>query len=435
MSDWLSNCLPEMEGALSALVNVNSFTDNREGGNRVGGLLRSIFTIEGLTCEVVASTRYANHLVFRSQGKAGVKPVGLIGHLDTVFPPGVFEGYRVDGDLRRGPGTLDMKGGLVVVAWALKDLAQSVGLDNLPPLRVIIVSDEEVGSFEGAPIIKAELASAQAALVFESGRANDAIVTSRKGTGNLDVTAKGKAAHAGNAHQDGANALWALARFIDRAQGMTDYARGVTVNVGKITGGQGKNTVPDAGTAELDLRFVTKADAAWLVKSLFDAAAEAAASVPGTTLTCVGGANRLPMERTPENVKLYELYVPGAKQYGLEASESPRVGGGSDACTTSAMGIASIDALGPRGKGFHTEDEHIDVKTMVPRAPGARGAAAEALNTKSATSSRSGGERLGQRAGHREAGFVERGPKRQASSGHRAATSRAKTPGRRCRGR
>ena len=365
---WLEGRLAEMEVALSALVNVNSFTDNLEGGNRVGELLREVFTIEGLTAKVVPSQRYASHLVFSSAGRAGEKPVGLIGHLDTVFPPGAFEGYRVDGDLRRGPGVLDMKGGLVVVAWALKALAQTGGLAKLPPVKVIIVSDEEVGSFEGAPIIRAELSNAQAALVFESGRANDAIVTSRKGTGNLDVTAKGKAAHAGNNHQDGANAVWALSRFIDKAQGFTDYARGVTVNVGKITGGQGKNTVPDHATAELDLRFVTRADAEWLVKSLFDAAAEAAASVAGTKLECVGGANRLPMERTEANLKLFEAYAKHAVQYGLAASESPRVGGGSDACTTSAMGVASIDALGPRGKGFHTKDEHIEAKTLIPRA-------------------------------------------------------------------
>jgi glutamate carboxypeptidase len=235
-------------------------------------------------------------------------------------------------------------------------------------MRIVIVSDEEVGSFEGAPVIRSELDGAQAALVFESGRANDAIVTSRKGTGNLDVTARGKAAHAGNNHQDGANAVWALARFIDRAQAMTDSARGVTVNVGKITGGQGKNTVPDHATAELDLRFVTKADAEWLVKSLFDAAKEAAASVAGTQLTCVGGANRLPMERTDANLRLFEAYAKHAVKFGLGAAESPRVGGGSDACTTSAMGVASIDALGPRGKGFHTRDEHIEVKTLIPRA-------------------------------------------------------------------
>jgi glutamate carboxypeptidase len=371
MSDaakWLEGRLPEIEGALSSLVNVNSFTENVEGGNRVVALLREVFAIEGLNARVVPSERYASHLVFTSEGRPGGRAVGLIGHLDTVFPPGAFEGYRVDGDLRRGPGVLDMKGGLVVVAWALRALAATGTLKKLPPVKVIIVSDEEVGSFEGAPLIRTELQGAQAALVFESGRANDAIVTSRKGTGNLDVTAKGKAAHAGNNHQDGANAVWALSRFIDKAQSLTDYARGVTVNVGKISGGQGKNTVPDVATAELDLRFVTGTDAQWLVKALFDAAADAGASVPGTQLTCVGGANRLPMERTDANVKLFEAYAQHAVKYGLNASESPRVGGGSDACTTSAMGVASIDALGPRGKGFHTRDEYIEVKTLIPRA-------------------------------------------------------------------
>src|SRR5262245_25358403 len=340
---WWRGRQDAFEEALRGLVEVNSFTENRQGGLEVGRRLRDQLALPGIEASAVASTRFADHWVFRSAGDSRLAPVALIGHLDTVFPPGKFEGYRVDGELRRGPGVLDMKGGLIVVAWALKALAQSGGLSRLPPLRIVVVSDEEVGSFEGAPLIRKEMAGAQAALVFESGRVNDAIVTSRKGTGNLDVTARGKAAHAGNNHPDGANALWALARFIDRAQGLTDYARGVTVNVGKVQGGQGKNTVPDFGTAELDLRFVKKTDAEWLVRALFDAAAEAAQSVPGTQLTCVGGANRLPMERTDANVKLFEAYAQHAAHFGLGASECPRVGGGSDACTTSAMGIASID--------------------------------------------------------------------------------------------
>ena len=261
-----------------------------------------------------------------------------------------------------------MKGGLVVMAWALKALEQTRGLSKVVPIKVIIVSDEEVGSFEGAPLIRKELVGAQAALVFESGRINDAIVTSRKGIGNLDVTVKGKAAHAGNNHQDGANAAWAIARFVDKAQQLTDYQRGVTVNVGKITGGIGKNTVPDHATAELDVRYVTRKDAETLFKNLETAAQDAAASVPGTHATCAGGMNRPPMERTPENLKLFEAYGPFAIKFGLAAGEAPRVGGGSDACTTSDMGIPSIDALGPRGKGFHTHDEYIEVSTLLTRA-------------------------------------------------------------------
>ena len=358
-----------MEDAIAELVEINSFSDNPEGGRKVGAvLMRETFLMEHLLAESVPSEKYADHIVFTSEGDTSKAPVALLGHLDTVFPPGVFEGYTVDGDLRRGPGVLDMKGGLVVIAWALKSIAHTIGLKHIAPLRLCIVSDEEVGSLEGAPLIRRTIEGSQAALCFESGRANDAIVTMRKGTGMLNVTAKGKAAHAGNNHADGANALWALSRFVDKAQGFTDYQRGVTVNVGKIAGGQGKNTVPDMGVAELDLRYATKADADWLVNGLREAARAAAQSVPGTELICEGGHNRLPMERSDASVKLMEKYAACALAQGLQASESPRVGGGSDACTSSAMGIPSIDALGPRGRGFHTRDEHIEVGTLIPRA-------------------------------------------------------------------
>jgi glutamate carboxypeptidase len=367
-TDWLSGQLAPMEEALARLVNVNSFTDNPEGGRSVGALLREVFEIEGLSAEVVSSRRYADHLVFRSTGDASKSALAMLGHLDTVFPPGKFEGYRVDGELRRGPGVLDMKGGLVVIAWALKALARTVGLSKIAPLRIVVVADEEVGSPEGRAIIEREIADCRRCLVFESGRSNDAIVTQRKGTGAITATAHGKAAHAGNNHADGANALWALARFVDRAQGLTDYPKGITVNVGQLTGGQGKNTVPDLGVAQLDIRFTTRADGELLVKQLHEIAAASAASVTGTRIEIAGGVARLPMERSEASVALMQQYALCARAHGLSADEAPRVGGGSDACTASAMGIASIDALGPRGKGFHTVDEYIEAKTLISRA-------------------------------------------------------------------
>jgi len=367
-TDWLRDQLPLIEKSLAALVDLNSFTGHPEGGRKVGALLREVFAIDGLTAEVVPSIRYADHLVFRSSGAAGKEPIAMLGHLDTVFPPGKFEGYRVDGDLRRGPGVLDMKGGLVVIAWALKAIARTVGLDAIAPLRIVVVADEEVGSPEGRPLIERVITDCRRCLVFESGRSNDAIVTQRKGTGAVTVTAHGKAAHAGNNHADGANALWAISRFVDQAQQLTDYPRGITVNVGKVIGGQGKNTVPDLAVAELDIRFQTKADAEWLVKQLHAAAEDAGGSVKGTRLDVAGGPARLPMERSDASVALMQAYAKHAVAHGLDAGEAPRVGGGSDACTSSAMGIPSIDALGPRGKGFHTVDEYIEVKTLISRA-------------------------------------------------------------------
>jgi glutamate carboxypeptidase len=180
-SRWLAEQSAAMEKALAELVDVNSFTDNTDGGRKVGAMLRGdVFRIDGLDAQVHASTRYADHLVFSTKGRAGAAATALIGHLDTVFPPGTFEGFKKDGDLRRGPGVLDMKGGLVVVAWALKALAQSGGLDAIAPIRLVIVADEEVGSPEGQGIIKNAIAGATRALVFEAGRKADAIITRRK---------------------------------------------------------------------------------------------------------------------------------------------------------------------------------------------------------------------------------------------------------------
>jgi len=366
---WLSGQLPAMEAALQGLVEINSFTDNPEGGRQVGERLRQLFALPGLSCETVKSDRYADHLLFRSDGAKDKAAVALVGHLDTVFPPGKFEGYRVDGPLRRGPGVFDMKGGLTLLAFALKALAREEGgLGAIAPLRLVIVSDEEVGSPEGQPLIRRAIAGSACCLVFESGRAADAIVTRRKGTGGMTARAYGKAAHAGNNHQDGANALWALAKFIDAAQGLTDYARGLTLNVGKISGGQGKNTVPDEGEAQLDLRFTTRAEGQALLAALHQAARTAEAAVPGTRLELSGGVLRDPMERSEASLALMHAYGACALKSGLQYSEGGLMGGGSDASTASAMGIPSIDGLGPRGKGFHTVDEQIEVDSLVLKA-------------------------------------------------------------------
>ena len=157
-------------------------------------------------------------------------------------------------------------------------------------------------------VIADAIQGARGALVFEAGRKNDLVITRRKGTGAVTAIAHGKAAHAGNAHKEGANAVWALAKLVDRAQGLTDYARGVTVNVGKVTGGTSKNTVPDRAEALIDLRFETRADGEALVSALRAIASECATLVQGTRIEIEGGIARLPLERTDASVRLMESY-------------------------------------------------------------------------------------------------------------------------------
>jgi glutamate carboxypeptidase len=196
----------------------------------------------------------------------------------------------------------------------------------------------------------------------------DAIITRRKGTGAVKAVAHGKAAHAGNAHQEGANALWALARFIDAVQQLTDYPRGLTVNVGRVVGGQGKNTVPDQAEADVDLRFCTRREGEELLQRFHEACARAAAGIPGTRIELSGGVSREPLERSEASVALMGAYGACAHVSGLGTAEAPLIGGGSDASTSSSMGIPSIDGLGPRGKGFHTVEEYIEVDTLIPKA-------------------------------------------------------------------
>jgi glutamate carboxypeptidase len=353
--------------AIRELVDINSHTPNKAGGDRVASALVARATGLGLSARRIPSATYADHLVLSTKaaesGAAGATL--LVGHHDTVFPPGTFEGMRIDGELARGPGVLDMKGGIVVMLEALRALGQA-GLLDQRAIRVILVGDEEIGSPEGRGVLEREGRGAKRALVFEAGRAADKIITRRKGTGSARVVAKGKAAHAANNHKDGVNAIWALSRFIDRAQALTDYARGVTVNVGLVSGGEAKNTVPDRAECQLDFRFEHLADATDTFARLRAACEDV--GVPGATLEISGGPQRMPLERTDGNVALFEAYSAHARAVGLGGEEAALISGGSDASTTAAIGIPSIDGLGPRGSGFHTKEELIEVASLEPKA-------------------------------------------------------------------
>ncbi len=364
---WLAQRAGDLDTALGRLVEVNSFSGNREGGNELVGRLVELFTIPGLTAQRMPSGRFADHLILRTKGQRGEAPIALLGHSDTVFPPGTFEGYRADGALRRGPGVFDMKGGLVSIAFALKAIAEKQSLDTLPPLRIVIVADEEVGSPEGAPLIRAFISGAQACLVFEPGRSNDAIVTERQGTGSVFCHAHGSAAHSGNNYWDGVSAIRALSKFVDAAEAVSDRKTGTIVNVGTISGGTSKNTVPAEATAGVDLRFQTPADGERLVTTLKDLAAKAAAAVPGSRLDVEQGSMRPPMNKADGVDELRRRYGKHARAVGLSDDEAPRQGGGSDGNTAAAMGIPTLDGLGPRGKGFHTHDEQIEFETLLQR--------------------------------------------------------------------
>jgi glutamate carboxypeptidase len=353
---------------LERWVEINSFTENLVGVNRMADALEADFAPLHLLFARHRGDGLGDHLVWRTPAwdRLPDRRVLLVGHHDTVFPPGTFETFERDGDRVRGPGALDMKGGLLVVRTAFLALAEVGALDDVP-VALITVADEEIGSPTSRELIEELARGARAGLVLESGRRDDSIVTRRKGTGSIKVRARGKAAHAGNAHADGVNAIWGLARLIDRLQNLTDYDRGITINVGLVAGGEAKNTVPAQAECGVDIRFVHAVDGTDLVGAI-DQAARSVSSESGVTFSLEGGVRRPPLERSDSSGALYRLYAESARRFGLGGAESGLVGGGSDANTISAIGVPVIDGLGPRGAGFHTHDEYIELSTIVPRA-------------------------------------------------------------------
>jgi glutamate carboxypeptidase len=363
---WISSQRPAMEELLAEVVRQNSFTANREGVNAVAGAFEAELRRLGLAVERIASERFGDHLYFES-GAAG-PPVFLVGHTDTVFPPGAYpesDAWRVDGDIAHGPGCLDMKGGLVIALFALAALRHA-GLLPRVAVRGLFVADEEVGSPESQPLTRERARGAACALGFESGRAQDLIVTRRKGTASLVALASGLAAHAGVEPEKGRSAIWSLARFVDQAQRLSAPARGLSVTVGTFSGGTSKNTVPDRARCEVDLRYLTPEDGDALFRALERIAADVA--LEGTRIVLERGSLRPPLVRTEASAALAAEYGACQRAAGLGDGEAPLTGGGSDAATTAAVGVPSIDGLGARGVGFHTPHEQIELSSLVPKA-------------------------------------------------------------------
>ena len=360
---WLSGQRGAMESFLERLVVQSSFTWNRRGVEAVANLAAGQLRALALDVELRASPRFGPHVLFASKVQGA--PVYLVGHTDTVRPPG-SEGWRREGDRGVGPGAYDMKGGIAVLLFGLAAAKRAQLLERVP-LRGMLLADEEAGAPESQPILRAHAQGAAAGLSFEPGRPGDLVVTTRKGGGSVDVVARGLTAHAASEPERGRSAIWSLARFIDRAQALTDGARGVSVNVGLVSGGTIRSTVPAEARCELDLRFERAEEGEALLEALRAAAAEVA--VPGTTIELSPVSWREPLARTPASGALAKAYGECQRECGLGMGEAPLLGGASAACTLGALGIPVIDGLGVSGRGFDSEREEIvNLGSLVPKA-------------------------------------------------------------------
>jgi glutamate carboxypeptidase len=359
--------LPRFMAELETLVNIDCGSYTADGVNRVAGFVAGALDELGASVDRVAhepgpdETRLGDLVIGRFDGDG--PRILLIGHMDTVFDPGTVaeRPFRVAGDRALGPGVTDMKAGLLAGLHAVAALHAAGGR---PSLTFIANPDEEIGSPFSTPHIRELAPGHDAVLVLECARANGDIVSARKGIADYHVTVTGRAAHAGVEPEKGRSAILEAAHLVLALHELNGRWPTVTVNAGGIRGGTRPNVVPERCELVVDLRAAT-VDA-------FDAAAaevERLAASPrldGVRIELRRTAGHPPMEKTATSAALVETAVSIAAELGFELRDAA-TGGASDANTTAALGIPSLDGLGPVGGDDHSVDEWLDVGSIVPR--------------------------------------------------------------------
>lgn len=361
---------PQMVSNLEQICNINSHSANFDGNVEMLKWFKTHFSRSGLTeGGFVYGHKDRPHLVMHNRRDGVRQPpfkVLLVGHTDTVYPiDHPFQRVRFDGEFAHGPGVSDMKGGLLVAAAAVFALKQAGLLNNIE-ITAFINSDEEVQSPTSRHLLEELCRNGQdIALVFEGGRKNGNVVKARKGVGKYLLRVTGKPAHAGINPQDGVNAIVELSDKLLQINRLNDYKRGITLTVGLVRGGVSRNTVAPEAEAEIDLRVVDPEDGRRV-----DAEVRSIANtpmLPGATTTVVGGLGRPPWAENPGSESLLTHFIAAANLVG-QSLAGEATGGGSDGNFTAALGIPTLDALGPQGGNPHTPDEYIRVASLAERA-------------------------------------------------------------------
>jgi len=288
----------------------------------------------------------------------GAEPIVLLCHHDTVWSEGTLARlpFRIDGDRVTGPGSYDMKAGIVEAAFALEQARPK------RPVVVLSTSDEEIGSASSRALIEETARHALAVLVLEPAASGGSIKTARKGIADFVLEVVGRAAHAGVEPEKGISAIEELAHQVLALKALADPASGTTINVGVVHGGTRPNVVAAQARAEIDVRFTRASEAERVVAAIQGLRPQLA----GARLRISGGVDRPPMERSPGVVRLAQLAQRLAADVGFPLSETS-TGGASDGNFTAAMGVPTLDGLGPDGGGAHADSEHLLVESWLQR--------------------------------------------------------------------
>jgi glutamate carboxypeptidase len=363
--DRLERRTGEMAAMLHRLVQVESGSDDATGLDAMADLLTELFGDLGSLARHRVGTRGTSHLVLSIPGAEPDLPhAAVLGHYDTVWPAGTLERMpvRIEDGRLSGPGSFDMKGGLTQLYYALAEL-RAAGHSPRRPLRILLSCDEEVRSRTSRPLVSVIAAEAAVALVLEPPLPGGALKTVRKGTGAYRLDIEGRAAHAGIEPSQGASAILELAHQIQALHRLNDPDLGTTVNVGVASGGTRPNVVPAKAEAHVDVRVTTMAEADRVDRQI----RALRPVIAGTRLTVTPDLSRPPMVPTPGSRELFAQASAIAVAIGMGELGQGATGGASDANLIAALGVPTLDGLGPEGAGAHADHEHVLIESMPRR--------------------------------------------------------------------
>ena len=350
---------------LKTLINIDCGTYTPEGVTKVADLMTEKYEGIGwqVTCHIL-DEKVGPALIATNKPAAEQFDVMMIGHLDTVFPAGTVAEWSLttDGEKAYGPGVADMKAGQLNLFRACASLPADV-TDRLS-MVVVMNPDEEVGSLFSGDLVKEIAMKSKCVLVGEAARADGSLVKARKGMARYTIEFNGKAAHAGNEPQNGISAISELAHWITTLNKETSFETGTTLNFGTITGGAGSNVVPEYAKTELDIRFWNNDDYTALEKQI--AEMEARPFLEGIKINLVREAHKPAFTPGEGGKKLMALIEKSGQDIGLDITWQA-VGGGSDANLTGALGIPTVDGLGPIGGSMHSRNEFMVLNSVEER--------------------------------------------------------------------
>ena len=362
--DYLKGQEDVMVTELGHYVKVESGSREKEGVDRVGHFITEAFKALGFEVERISELSCGDHLVARRKGSGKGRALALI-HLDTTWPKGSLEEnpFRVEDGKVYGPGIRDMKGGWVVLLSALRAL-RSARWDGLAEMTVFMTGDEELGSPRGRQWIEKEARNADWALVMEPARDNGSMVISRGMVGAVYFEIRGIAIH-NTSRQLGASAIVEAAHKILALEALTDVDKGILVSVGLIEGGTARQILPDKVTMSIDLRAPDVKSAEELVQRVHEIAGQTTVEKTRTTMT--GGITRPAFEATPASRRMLALAQECGRLFAQEI-EGIYVRSGSDGNFTGALGVPTLDGLGPESSGNSGRSEHIVIESLPRRA-------------------------------------------------------------------